>query len=252
MIITTVNNKGGVGKTTLALHLAVFFAQAGQRVIAIDGDTQANLTSLLLNGEEGEGIYNLLVSRKMPDPRTLLIPVTYDGQQFALLPGEEYQDAVAMLAAGNRLDVITERLKNVAAQADVTILDMPPSKALGFPQLLQTADYLLIPTIMERLSIEGVAKIMETAAELRVRLMGIIPNKVRNVREHIEQGRELFGVLQQAGRPDLLWPPIPDTIRVAEAKAVGQTIFTFDPHNPAALALERVCERVSNVIGEDL
>jgi len=247
-VIAPVNNKGGVGKTTLTAHLAVYFASRGLRVICADVDTQANLTSLLLGGQESAGMYNMLVDRKMPPIETLIQTVTYGGQKFGLLAGEEYQDAMGMLAMGSRLNLVTERLKIVSGYADVMLLDMPPSKALGFRQLLAAADWLLIPTIMERLSIEGVAKIMEVSAEMGIRLMGIVPNKVRRVREHVEQGRELMAVLQRMKRADLLWPPIPETIRIADAQAVGQTIFEYEPGNPASVQLEEIGARALQIL----
>jgi len=251
--LSIVNNKGGVGKTTITTHLAVYFASQGLRVICADVDTQANLTSLLLNNKEGEAMYQLLVSRKMPPISTLVQTVTYGGQEFGLLAGEEYQAAMGMLAISNRLDLVTERLKIVASHADVMLLDMPPSKAIGFSQLLAAADWILIPTIMERLSVEGVGKIIKAAVEADVRLMGIVPNKVRRVVEHVQQGRELMAVLQDIGRPDLLWPPIPETIRVADAQAVGQTVFEYEPGNPAATQLREIGERALQILrNEDL
>ncbi len=246
--IDVVNNKGGVGKTTLTLHLAVYFASQGLRVICVDADTQANLTSLLLNAQEAQGMYDLLTSRKMPDVTNLVRVVTFGGQTFGLLPGEEYQGAMGMLAMEQRLDAVTERLKIVSGYADVMLLDMPPSKALGFNQLMAAGDWLLIPTIMERLSVEGVGKIMQTSAEIGVRLMGIVPNKVRRTSEHLQQGHELMDTLKAIKRPDLLWPPIPETIRVADAQAVGQTVFEYEPNSPASQAMAMIGQRALKIL----
>lgn len=251
-IIAIANRKGGVGKTTIAVHLAVFLARAGLRIICIDADPQGNLTSLLLDGQEDDGLYRMLVAKRMPTLESLLRVVDFSGQTFGVLTSDvSTGDAIGMLALGQRLGEITARLRFIAERVDVVLIDMPPSEALGFRQLLDAAEWLLIPAKMERLSIEGVGQMMSLAVSgQRLRLMGVVPNMVRNVIEHREQGIELLSVLKQSGRGDLLWPPIPDTIRVAEAQAHGTTIFNYDAENAAAKQLRDLGRRVLTIIKE--
>jgi len=248
-LIVIANRKGGVGKTTLTLSLAVYLARAGLRVVAVDGDPQGNLTSLCLGGREDDGLYAMLVAKKLPPLTQMLRAVDFSGQRFAILGGDaSTADALGMLALGQRLDEVQKRLVAIAQQVDLLLLDMPPSQALGFQQMLGAGDWLLVPTKMERLSIEGVGQMLALAMANRIRLMGIVPTMVRGVIEHREQGRELLAVLRESGVPDALWPPIPDSIRVAEAQAHGLTIYDYEPSNPAAVALQRTAQNVLSIL----
>ena len=247
--IIIANRKGGVGKTTLAVHLAVHLARAGLRVVAVDGDPQGNLTSLLLDSREDDSLYQMLVAKKLPTLTSILRMVEFSGQRFAVLTGDaSTADALGMLALGQRLDEVQKRLVAIAQQVDVLLLDMPPSQALGFQQMLAAGDWLLVPTKMERLAIEGVGQMLTLAMTQHIRLMGVVPTMTQNVIEHRAQGAELLEVLKNAGVPDALWPPIPSSIRVAEAQAHGQTIYDYEPLNPAAVALRNTARNVLNVL----
>ena len=220
-------------------------------MVCVDGDPQGNLTSLLLDSQEDDGFYRLLVAKKMPPLSSVLRMVNFSGQTFGVLTSDASTgDALGMLALGQRLDEVALRLRTIAQQVDVVLLDMPPSQALGFQQMLAAGNWLLVPTVMERLSIEGVGQMLTLAMEARLRLMGVVPNMVKNFVEHREQGRELLSVLDGVGRADLLWPPIPHSVRVAEAQAHGRTICDYDPQNPAAAMLRDVGQRVLTILQE--
>jgi len=67
MIIAIINPKGGVGKTTLAVHLAAWLTRQGRRVVLVDGDPQGNATSWLLDGDTGDpGFFRLLAMEEQP------------------------------------------------------------------------------------------------------------------------------------------------------------------------------------------
>lgn len=246
-VIAVANRKGGVGKTTVSAHLAAGLARRGLRVIAVDCDPQGNLTSLLLNGAEDDGLYRMLVAKRMPALETLLRVTDQHGPPFGLLSGDvTTSDALAMLAIGQRLGDITARIRELGERVDVVLLDMPPSQAVGFRQLLNGADWLLVVSVMERLAVEGVAQMVSIAVECNTRLMGIVPNMVRETVEHRENGRAL--VERLGDRADLVWAPIPHTVRIAEAQAYGQMMFDYEPKGKATAALRGVVERVVGVL----
>ena len=132
-IIALSNQKGGDGKTTLAVHLAVGAARHGKRVILVDADPQGNATSWLCDGNDDDGVYRLLMnSDKLP---RVVQPLTKWG--LGLVGGNfRTGEALTMLAAVNRLgDSSAPALET----RDLVIVDMPPSRAAGFIEILSAA-----------------------------------------------------------------------------------------------------------------
>lgn len=247
-IVGIVNQKGGVGKTTLAVHLAVALARQEKRVCVVDGDPQGSATSWLLDGDlRQSGMFDLLV---VGDPLGLcVVPSRRWG--LGVLPGNgRTAEAMIFLAATQKpFDTISQALRPLADMADVVLIDMPPSRASGFSEMLFTCDGVIVPTQLERLSLEGVSLMAETVAALErdrgrgPRLLGVVPNMVRYTREHREQLEELV----EAFGP-VVWPPVPLSVRVAEASAYGSVVFDEVPEAKVSQALGAVCERLSVLV----
>jgi chromosome partitioning protein len=228
VIIALANQKGGVGKTTLAVHLAAGLARRNARVIAVDADPQGNLTSWLLDGETVNGMFRLLIVEDHP------VSIVKPLREWGLgLLGGNYRtgEAMAMLAAVGKLATIPGRLRPLAGVADYVIIDLPPSRSPGFVELLSAADWIVVPTQLERLALEGVGLMAQTAVEIqretalaRPRLLGIVPNMTRvNTNEHQIQMEDLVKTFGP-----LVWPPLPLTIRVTEACSFGTTVYKIN------------------------
>ena len=190
-------------------------------------------------------MFELLVVGK-PAGRGLIQPAGWDLQ---LLPGNHRTgEAFIFLAATQKpFETTAQALRPLADAADYVLIDMPPSRAAGFAETLFAADYAIVPTQLERLSLEGVVFMAETCQALaarsktrRPRLLGIVPNMTRsNTREHQDQMRDLIAAFGPT-----VWPPVPLSVRVAEAAALGQTVFDLADAGPVASALTLVGERV--------
>lgn len=244
-IIAVANQKGGVGKTTLTIHLGAFASHHEKRVILIDADPQGNLTSYLLDRNlEEAGIVNLLAGR-VPALKAV-VPVRGEWQ-FGLVPGNwRTGQALSELARDSiPFSIIAQQLRPLAQHADYVLIDMPPSRAPGFLRLLYTADLMLIPTQLERLSIEGVG-FMADAAQYLIeergsgpQLLGIIPNLYRQQTNEHKHYLELL--IKQFGA--VVWPPISSSIRVTEACSDGKSLFTYAPEEKVTATMIQVCER---------
>ena len=242
-IVAVANQKGGVGKTTLAVHLAVGAARAGLRVIVVDADPQGNATSWLLDGEQDAEMYRLLLLNESPVKLVRGLPSWGVG----LLPGDyRTGEALAMLGAVGRLAEVPTRIRPLAESADLVLLDMPPSRTSGFVEILSAADWVIVPTQLERLSLEGVALLAQTLQQMQggPRLMGIVPNLVRaRTTEHQAQMQSLVAAFGAT-----IWPPIPLTIRVTEASSYGTTLFDLAPRAGATQAMQAVVSRMLEVL----
>jgi len=163
MIIAIANQKGGVGKTTLTVHLAAWLAKRDKAVVVIDGDPQGNATSWLMDGEQSNGLFRLLV---MGEKLGQVIQTANNRWNVGLIPSNDSTgEAMIFLAAtGKPFDTIAQALQPLSRVSDFALLDMPPSKAAGFRELLFAADWVLVPTQLERLSLEGVGFMAHTSA----------------------------------------------------------------------------------------
>lgn len=249
-IVAVANQKGGVGKTTLAVHLAVYAAEHGRRVVLVDADPQGNASSWLLDGDTTQdGMFQLLVVGR---PAASLVRDA-PGWPMRLLAGN-YRTGEAftfMAATGKPFGMMAEMLRPLTREADLVLVDVPPSRNAGFRELLFAADWVLAPTQVERLSLEGVAFMSQTCRELvqqqgrGPRLLGIVPNMARRgVNEHQDQMAQLVATFGAT-----VWPPIPLSIRVTEACSFGTTVFRHARGDAVELAMTRVGERLLENLG---
>ena len=237
------NQKGGVAKTTTVLTLASALAGRGWRVLMVDLDAQACLTySAGVEPEDLErSLYDVLVKKASADDVLLktgdlhLLPATIDlaGAEVHLLtrPGREY-------ALARALDPILPRY-------DVVLIDCPPSLGILTVNGLTAAQEVLVPLQCETLSQRGVRQLLETIDDVRsftnpqLRVRGVIATmfdgRTKLGRSVLDDVRTRFGI-------PVLDPPVPKSVRVAEAPGKGCSVLEHAPNSPAADAYRRLAE----------
>jgi chromosome partitioning protein len=240
-IVAIANQKGGVGKTTLTLHLAAGAVEAGKRVVVVDADPQGNLTSWLLDGDiSAAGMFDLLVNNASLGK--VIRPLKR--WNMGLLPGNyRTGEAMIFLGAVGRLKQIVTALSPLRNVADYVLIDMPPSRSAGFDELLETADWVVIPTQLERAALEGVQLMAQALLGMDdTNLMGVVPNMIRiRTNEHQAQLDDLITTLGQA-----VWPAVPLSIKVTEAFSYGDTLFNLYPNESVTEAMRQVVDRFLN------
>lgn len=168
-IIAIANQKGGVAKTTTAINLGASLAMANQRILLVDLDPQANLTSGV--GQKGQAgpagtIYDALTSAPT-DPRAFIVSTGVD--HLSLIPAD--RDLTGAEIELVNLDERERRLTNVLAPLvddfDWILIDSPPSLGLLTLNALVAADAVLIPLNCEYFALEGIAELMATIDRVR-------------------------------------------------------------------------------------
>lgn len=251
-VITVVNNAGGVGKTSLTLNVGYELAQQGLRVLLVDMDAQANLTSWLgiHDAEEEETIHAVIVSSKapLPTPRHVhgldVIPATK-----ALAITE------AVTISAGLVTRVRERLEEVRGRWDVVIFDSPPSLGALMGLGAVASDGLIVPLSTNVKGIEALAGIQvaldtyrnhNPGLEIKLFIPTMHDSRRSNDREKLEQ-------IQAALPPELVASPIPQRQAVWDKAAdEGKPITLFAPHSPAAQDVRRVAREVAAALGIEL
>lgn len=214
--------KGGVGKSTIALHLVHYVAQLQKRVLLIDCDTQGNASQCFIDGRnDGNGASRLFLEKK---PGDVVLPA--DGH-----PGVSVVRADSRLVDIERLPVGAEKtfranVRRIGEDFDYVVIDTPPTMGFAMLAPFVASDYAFSPMNLDRFSIEGVRSLFERVQQIRdqfnpeLHYLGLLLNRWN--RRHPQQN-ELAATLR-AELGDNLIPH-----EIAERAAIASAAFTGDP-----------------------
>lgn len=243
-VISVANQKGGVAKTTSVASLGAAFAELGQRVLLVDLDAQACLTfSLGVDPDAVEtSIHEVLLGQAelaetviACDDGVDLVPSTID------LAGAEAQ----LLGRPAREYVLQSALAPTRTAYDIVLLDCSPSLGVLTLNALTASTGLIIPMQAEMLGHRGVGQLLDTVADVkrilnkRLTVLGILPTMYDGRSNHSREVLDDVG--ERYGLP-VLAPPIPRTIRFAEAPAVGRSILATGRNSKGAKAYRAVAK----------
>lgn len=242
LVISLLNHKGGVGKTTSAINIGAGLVELGKRVCLIDLDPQANLTLSLGIGRHPNTIYEAIRGEgplvPYPAKENLdVVPSTLD------LSGAEME----LINEAGREYILRELIDPIRDDYDYVIIDCPPSLALLTLNALTSSDYVYIPLQTEFLAMQGLAKIKQVIQKVQVRLNkeleigGVIATmydsrKILN-RDVVETIKKYFG-------PLVFETMIRDNVALAEAPAQRKDIFAYSPGSPGAEDYLALCREI--------
>ncbi len=246
--IAIVNQKGGVGKTTTAVNLGAYLARAGQRVLLIDLDPQANATSGLgiEHQKLAHGIYEVLVS-----PTTLrevIVPTSIEGFHLAPATLALAGTSVELVPLERREFLLRDNLSESAGDYDYILIDSPPSLGLLTINGLVAADEVLVPVQAEYYSLEGLSQLMSTIDLVKdnlhanLKILGVV------LTMYDPQWRLSEAVLDELYKfipsRQIFRSVIPRQVRLAEAPSYGQTILHYDPKSAGAKAYKKLADEI--------
>lgn len=247
-IISVVNQKGGVGKTTTVINIATVFSALHKKVLIIDFDPQSNAGSgvgLTLKDREEHNIYDLLTQEKDVNdiifktkiPNLDIIPCTVD------LASAE----VDLASADNREFRLKDEVVKIKDNYDYIFIDCPPSLGLLTINALVASTTIIIPLQCEFFALEGLSHLLDTAERIRdnfnseLNINGIILtmyDKRNKLTEQVDNDvRDCLG--------DMVYKTvIPRNIKLSESPSHGVPAIIYDSNCPGSVAYMKLAEEM--------
>lgn len=231
-IISLLNHKGGVGKTTSTINIGAGLVELGKKVLLIDLDPQANLTLSLGIPRQPVTIYEAIRGESDLSPYTVK-----PGLDVVISTLDLSSAEMELINEAGREYILREIFDPLREDYDYIIIDCPPSLGLLTLNALTASDYVIIPLQTEFLAMQGLAKIKQVIQKVRLRLNkgleigGVIATmydarKVLN-RDVVETIIKYFG-------PQVFETYIRDNVSLAEAPAHGKDIFEYNRSSSGA------------------
>ncbi|HAF95132.1 MAG: chromosome partitioning protein [Elusimicrobia bacterium GWC2_51_8] len=238
-IVSIANQKGGVGKTTTAINLAVALASFDYETLLIDFDPQSNSTSGLGVDitKKHSNIYDVLSGKaeiesaiKQTSVEWLdIVPTSHN------LAGAE----IELVNEYSREAVLKKALDKVRGMYKFIIIDCPPSLGLLTVNALNASDSVITPVQCEYYAMQGLAYFMNTVEKIRQALnpkLKVDGGIITMYDSRINLANQVKGEICKYYGDKLYKTIIPRNVRLAEAPSFGQSIFVYDPSSRGALA----------------
>ncbi len=263
-VISLVNQKGGVGKTTTSINLSSSLGHLDKKVLLIDLDSQSNTTTGLgvEKAKIKKSIYDVIMGAcdikdaiiKTPFKNLSVIPSVID------LAGAEIE--LMQISAQDRDFIMTEQLKKqintIRDRYDYILIDCPPALGILTLNALCASDSVLIPIQCEFYSLDGVNLLLKTILKVQ---KGVNPNlEIEGVLLTMLDGRTLLGLevvedVRKFFNEKVFSTIIPRLVKLVEAPSHGKPIIEYEPKSKGALAYlnlaKEVIERNEGIEGRD-
>ena len=252
--IALCNQKGGVTKTTTTANLGVGLATQGKRVLLVDTDPQADLTTAL-GWPNSDALTMTLV-----DIMRGIMDDTEIGGHDAILRHDEGVDLIPssielsgmemeLVSAMSREFTLRSYLDTIKHEYDYILIDCPPSLSMLTINALAAANSVIVPVQAQYLPAKGMTQLMKTVNKIRKQinpalkvdgvLLTLADTRTKLARATAETLREQYG-----GMLKIYTARIPVAVKAAEISAVGQSIFAYDAGSKVARAYEEFTKEV--------
>lgn len=242
-IIAIANHKGGVGKTTSVMNIGAALAQRGKRVLLVDLDAQANLTTSMLGEEPQISIYNAIVNDEA-------LPIHHIADNIHLVPssldmaGAELEISARM----SREYLLKDLLEPVADNYDYVLLDCSPSLGIITLNALTACTDLFIPLTAEALPSKGLTKLLDIVDNVKkrlnrhIRLSGVIITRY----ERSKLSQMVEEMLREKLGSVVFTTKIRKNIAIAEAPLYTQDVISYAKDSNGAKDYQDLADEIIN------
>lgn len=244
-IIAFANQKGGVAKTTSVVSIGIALAEQGFRILLVDLDPQGSLTfSLGLHPDSLEATIHDVLLGRLPLGKVIL-----EAGRLAVAPSniELAGSEVHLFTRTGREYELSRILDEVASDYDAILIDCPPSLGVLTINALTAANEVIIPFQCEALSQRGVAQLIDTINDVRrytnrhLKIRGILPTMFD---PRVKHSREVLDEVARRWAIPVFEPPVPKSIRFAEAPLKGRSLLDLAPKHPGAEAYRKIAREL--------
>jgi chromosome partitioning protein len=240
-VIAVSNQKGGVAKTTTAINLAASLALAEQRVLVIDMDPQANLTSGVGQKDQATAagtVYDALTGDGVI-ARDFVLPTAIE--HLFLVPADRHLTGaeIELVALPDRDKRLKKFIDALRGEYDYIFIDSPPSLGLLTLNALVAADAVLIPLNCEYFALEGIADLMSTLERVRTSLnpgLDVEGVLLTMYDDRTNLGQQVGGNIREYFGDKVFKTVIPRNVRLGEAPSHGKPVILYDPRSRGAEA----------------
>jgi len=260
VVITVGNNKGGVGKTSVACNLAVALSRHDKnlKILVVDNDSQSNATSILLGDriDPNYTMYELLNPEEPPVPIEKCIYPTGHAGVFCL-PNTEDTSILEVLLCQNISDsfhLLRDKLRAFALEKfDFTLIDNPPTIGMWLTLSLVASDFAIVPIDAGSAhSIEGLQRVLELIEHVQqslnsdLRFLRLLVNRV-DKRTLIS--KQILELVRTKFEDYHFETYIPLNTAIQQAEFLGRTIYEYDPSCRAARHYKKLANEVLTLLG---
>ena len=238
-ILSVVNQKGGVGKTTTSINLSACLYKMKRRVLLVDLDPQSNAT-------RGSGIDASMIQNSINDVlldrvhiENAIIKSQFDGYDILPATPSLTESEVVLVTRDEREFILKNKLTSILSRYDYVLMDCPPSLNILTVNSLVSATGVLIPVQCEFYALQGLSELINTINQIqntsnqKLKIEGIL-RTMFDSRNNLSN--DVSDQLKEHFPSELYKTKIPRNIRVAEAPSFGKSILEYDGLSKGSLS----------------
>ncbi len=245
MVISIINQKGGTGKTTTAINLGRALVLNHQKVLLIDIDPQGNLTYSLSIPDDVNGLSEVMMGE------VILEEVLVKKEGLDVLPSNLLLADIELTLhqVEERERILDKMIRKVREKYDYILIDCPPSLSLLTVNALTTSDKVIIPILLDVLSLQGLRQIVGTMDKIKnafnehLQLMGVL---AVNVDERKKISKEIMDLIHNDFQAPMFDNYIRTNVKAAEAPSFGTSVIDYAPKSNSAIDY---CKLAKEILG---